>query len=196
MTLAVKMKEKGKYTYNDYASWPDDERWELIDGVAYDMSPAPIIKHQTIVGNFFAMLREALKGKSCVPIVSPADVVFSEHDVVQPDIIVVCEPAKITEKNIQGAPDLVIEILSPSTTSKDRWKKKQLYEKNGVREYVIVDPDGQYVERYLLDEQSLFDHGEMFEIQQALTLKSLNNLEIPLWEVFEVQPEENPNPTN
>ena len=195
MTLARKEKENDKFTYDDYAGWPDDERWELIDGVAYDMSPAPIVKHQTIVGNFFALLREALKGKSCIPIVSPVDVVFSKHDVVQPDIIVVCDPAKITEKNIQGAPDLVIEILSPSTTSKDRWKKKQLYEKNGVREYVIIDPDGQYVERYLLDE-SLFDRGEMFEIQQALLLKSLNNLEIPLWEVFEVQPNENPNPAN
>ncbi len=190
MTLAVKKKENGKFTYDDYVTWPDEERWEIIDGIAYDMSPSPMVKHQRMSANLFRLIDGALQGTECLPLYAPIDVVLSENNIVQPDIIVVCDPQKITEKNIQGAPDMIVEILSPSTSQKDRWIKRKLYEKFHVLEYIIVDPDAQYVERYLLEDNSLFNRGEMFEAQQILQLKSVNNLEIPLWEVFEISPPE------
>ena len=118
----IKEKEN-KFTYFDYVTWPDDERWELIDGEAYDMSPAPSIKHQKITGNLYVLLaRHPEKKPECFVGIAPLDVVFSEHDVVQPDILVVCDRKKITEANIQGAPDLVIEVLSPSTALRVRTK--------------------------------------------------------------------------
>ncbi|MFB3788106.1 MAG: Uma2 family endonuclease, partial [bacterium] len=107
-----------KYTVQDYMSWNDDKRWELIEGVAYDMTPAPNIKHQTILGHLAHILGNHLQGKSCALFFAPTDVVLSEHDVVQPDLLVVRDRAKITEQNIQGAPDLIIEVLSPATGKK------------------------------------------------------------------------------
>ena len=94
---------------------------------------------------------------------------------------------KITDKNIQGAPDLVIEILSPSTSTKDQREKYLLFEKYGVREYLVVDPTAQHVQRFLRRESGFFDRGEIFDAQQTLPLKSLEGLEIPLWEIFEVE---------
>ncbi len=181
------LKEKEKYTYQDYITWPDEERWEIIDGFAYDMSPAPAINHQTIVGNFHTFLNVSLRGKICRVFMAPTDVILSEFDVVQPDVFVVCDPKKIAEKNIQGAPDLVIEIISPSTATKDRREKFNLYEKNGVREYLIVEPEAKHVERFSLNEAGHFDRREIFDDQQVLPLKSLDRLEMPLWELFGVE---------
>ncbi len=178
-------KENGRFTYHDYETWPDDERWELIDGVAYNMSPAPSLKHQDIAGNIYLALRNALDGKPCRVFVAPTDVLISEYDVVQPDVLVVCDPKKLTDKNVQGAPDLVIEVLSPATAKKDRWDKKRLYEKHGVREYILADPEGRYVERYLLGEDGLFDRGKVFDSKAELKLVSIETITIPLLDVFE-----------
>ena len=114
---------QARYTVADYMNWPDAERWELIAGEIYNMSPAPTIKHQGIVGDFYSQLKQQLIGKPCIPYVAPVDVVLSDDDVVQPDVLVVCDPAKITEKNIQGAPDLVVEVLLPGTALKDMREK-------------------------------------------------------------------------
>jgi len=181
-----------KYTYQDYCAWPDDERWELIGGIAYDMTPAPSFDHQNVAGTFYRLLGNALQGKTCVPGIAPVDVVLSEEDVVQPDVFVVCDPQKITGKNIQGAPDLVIEVLSPATAKKDRWEKKWLYEKSGVREYILIEVAAQFVERYVLGDDRQFSPGEMFEAHQVIPLRSLEGIEIPLWEVYGIdkdQPE-------
>jgi len=181
------MKLKEKYTVQDYLSWPDEERWEIVDGIAYDMSPAPNTNHQTISRNLTLTIGTFLRGKPCKLYVAPTDVILSDIDVVQPDVFVVCDPNKITPKNIQGAPDLAIEILSPTTSTKDRREKFELYEKYGVREYLIVDPDAQHVQRFTRDESGLFNRGEIFDAQQIVTLQSLEGLEIPLWEIFEVE---------
>jgi len=181
------LKTKEKYTVQDYMTWPDEERWEIIDGIAYDMSPAPNTNHQTVALNFGSFFKFALRGKICKAFISPTDVVLSDFDVVQPDVLVVCDPKKITDKNIQGAPDLVIEILSPSTSTKDQREKYDLYEKYGVRDYLIVDPDAQHVQRFTRDEGGLFNRGEIFDAQQSVILPSLEGLEIPLWEIFEVE---------
>jgi len=183
-------KPKEKFTYSDYLQWPEEERWELIDGAAFNMSPAPSTKHQRIALRFGVFFDRLLQGKSCVAFVAPADVVLSENDIVQPDVFVVCDQSKIKEKNIQGAPDLVIEILSGHTAKKDRWDKKNLYEKYGVREYLIVDPEGLYAERYLLTKERRFDRGQAIDSQETVILKSLEGAKIDLWDIFEVKRED------
>jgi Uma2 family endonuclease len=136
-----------KYTYEDYLQWDNNERWELIEGEVYDMSPAPSYEHQNIAWEIAGQIRNYLikNKKKCKGGFAPFDVTFPEGvkdnnkiiDVVQPDISVICETSKIDEKGCHGAPDFIIEILSPSTASKDTIIKKELYEKNGVKEYWI-----------------------------------------------------------
>lgn len=183
--MAVARKKNQRFTYADYASWPDDERWELIDGQAYDMSPAPGTKHQAILIAMASIIYEKLRGRTCRPFIAPTDVVLSEYDVVQPDIFVVCDPKKITEPNIQGAPDLVIEAISLSTSLKDKREKKALYEKNGVKEYVLVYPIEEYVEVYRF-EKSRKKYGEptIADRSQAIKLASIGGIAIELDEVF------------
>jgi len=142
MGLELK-KTDHKFTYKDYCSWPDDERWELIDGVAYDMSPAPTSRHQRISMIISTNISNWLKGKECEIFSAPFDVLLpafplkneGEIDtIVQPDISVICDPSKIVERGCLGTPDLIVEILSPSTSKKDLNEKFQLYEKHGVKE--------------------------------------------------------------
>ncbi len=182
------LKENVKYTVQEYMTWNDDKRWELIDGVAYDMTPAPNIKHQTILGNLTHILGNHLQGKSCALFFAPTDVVLSGHDVVQPDLLVVCDRAKITEMNIQGAPDLVIEVLSPATGKKDHWEKKHLYERHGVREYLLVEPEGKYVHYYRLEADGHYGPARVFGARETVSLHILDDLPVPLWEVFGVEP--------
>jgi Uma2 family endonuclease len=192
-------REVPRFTWQDYQTWPEDERWELIDGVAYAMSPAPVIKHQRVAGEFFFRLRLHLGGKPCQPFIAPTDVHLSDLDVVQPDILVVCDPSKITPGYIEGAPDVVVEVLSPATAAKDLREKKALYERAGVREYVVIHPTDHYATRFLLGSengQPVFDRGTLFRSDETLVFATLDNLEIPLWEVFEVAgPGEVPAPT-
>ena len=183
-------KEKDTFTYSDYLTWPDDERWEIIDGIAYAMSPSPKEAHQRISMRLSGFFDSALNGKACVPYAAPFDVVFSEKDVVQPDVFVVCDSKKITLDNIQGAPDLIIEILSPSTADKDRTAKMELYERNGVKEYLILDPVYQCVNRYVLGENGKYLPPEYFNAQKELSLVSLPGLNLTLWEIFGVEPNE------
>ena len=174
-----------RYTVADYMNWPDEERWELIDGVAYDMSPAPTIKHQNIAGGLYSMLREKLKGKTCQPFIAPVDVVLSAVDVVQPDVIVVCDPNKITERNIQGPPDWVAEVLSPSTARKDLREKKALFERSGVKEYVVFDPLNGLVQRFVLTDGA-YGPGQILDMQESLELGFMPGKFLPLAEVFRV----------
>ncbi|QFY44324.1 Uma2 family endonuclease [Candidatus Methylospira mobilis] len=181
---AIVRQSDNRYTVTDYLSWNDDERWELIDGVAYNMSPAPAIIHQNIAGEMFVRLKEKLRGKPCQPFIAPVDVILSERDVVQPDVIVVCDPAKITEKNIQGAPDLVVEVLSPSTAARDLREKKALYQRAGVREYLVIDPSANYVQAWRLDNQQHFCEAEVYAADDVLPLHALDGFEIALSELF------------
>jgi len=171
------------YTVADYMAWPDEERWELIDGVAYDMSPAPTVKHQGIVGRVYSRLEQKLRGKTCQPFIAPVDVVLSAVDVVQPDVIVVCDPEKITERNIQGPPDWVAEVLSPSTARKDLREKKKLFERSGVKEYVVFDPVQNWVQRFVLVDGA-YGPGEILDPQENLELGFMPGEFLPLSEVF------------
>ena len=183
MTPTAEKLEK-RFTYAEYLTWDDSQRWELIDGVPYNMTPAPRIIHQRILGNLHLKVALHLAGKSCVSFMAPTDVVFDEHNVVQPDLLVVCDRNKITELNIQGAPDLVVEILSPSTSLKDRREKRGLYERFGVREYILVDPLNEVIERYcLLDGH--YGAEEVFGWQEVMSLLVLPELSLNWWEIFE-----------
>jgi len=184
MFLAKKTEER--FTYQDYITWHDDERWELIDGIAYNMSPAPSLEHQEIAGNCYNILKNALKGKACKPFIAPIDVVFSKSDVVQPDILVVCNKNKLTKANVQGAPDLVIEILSPSTKLKDKREKRLLYERYGVKEYIIIDITDKYVECFFLGENGKYSASDIYTSEETIKLFSLNNMKVALPEIFEV----------
>jgi Uma2 family endonuclease len=134
-----------RYTYADYAGWDTEERYELIDGVSYLMSPAPMWKHQGISRELTVQLAVFLKGKPCEVFAAPFDVRLNadtyDDTVLQPDIVVICDRSKLSGTGCAGAPDMVIEILSPSSARHDRFIKFHLYQKAGVREYWIVDPD-------------------------------------------------------
>jgi len=152
-------KEKpGEYTIEDYYALPDDVRMELIDGRFYDMG-APLNPHQAVIGELYAILRECIlsHGLPCLAMVSPVDVQLDRDNktMVQPDVLVVCEKEKLQTKVVFGAPDFVIEVLSPSTANKDRVIKLQKYWGAGVREYWIVDLKRRDVTCYDLDEEGM-----------------------------------------
>lgn len=146
------------FTYADYLLWPEGERWELIDGAAWAMSPAPTISHQTLVGQLFRQIDEALDGSPCRALIAPVDVLLPVADesedrittVVQPDILIVCDPTKITERNVLGPPDWIIEVLSPATARHDHLTKRTLYQRAGVREYWLVHPVDRVITVYTL----------------------------------------------
>jgi Uma2 family endonuclease len=158
-----------RFTYRHYRSWPDEERWELIDGHAWAMSPAPMTRHQELSGNLSREIGNFLKGKPCRVFTAPFDVLLPKGDeadddvdtVVQPDISVFCDRSKITKRGARGAPDLVVEILSPSTSKKDMNDKFGLYESRGVREYWVVDPAALSIWVYRLAKPGRFDEGEL-----------------------------------
>lgn len=138
------LKGDRKYTLADWRAWPEGERWELIAGVAYAMSPSPRVRHQEQSFDLGYRLRSFLEGKPCRVFMAPLDVFLeeqSEETVVEPDVLVVCDDARVADEGIHGAPDFVAEVLSDSTAYKDLGVKKDLYERNGVREYWIVQPD-------------------------------------------------------
>ncbi|MCP5051670.1 MAG: Uma2 family endonuclease, partial [bacterium] len=134
------------FTYADYLTWPDDERWELIDGIPFNMSPAPSPYHQEILVNLIFEIKKSLKDGDCKVYAAPFDVRLPEvhqtdgesSNVVQPDILVICDREKIDDKGCKGAPGFIIEIVSPGTAKKDMKFKLMLYEKHGVPEYWIV----------------------------------------------------------
>ena len=145
---SVMVKPRIKFTVADYMTTPDGKRYQLLDGELI-LAPSPTNKHQAIVGNIFVLLYQFILSNGLGQVwMAPLDVFLTEHDVAQPDILFVSNEraAIITDANIQGAPDLVVEILSPSTQRYDRGYKRTLYSRHGVREYWLVDPEAETVE--------------------------------------------------
>jgi Uma2 family endonuclease len=182
-----------KYTYEDYSMWPINERWELIAGIPYNMSPAPGTRHQEISGNLFSLFHMFLKDKPCKVFSAPFDVrlpVGNEADskiitVVQPDIIVICDKSKIDEKGVKGAPDLAIEIFSPNTAKKDATIKYELYEKSGIKEYWMIRPDENTVSVFKLDQTHKYGRPEIYDNEGIIKVGIFEDqLEINLNEVF------------
>jgi Uma2 family endonuclease len=143
---AVKLENIPHYTYEDYKNWEDE--WEIIDGVAYAMSPAPMIGHQKISNKIARILDEQTENcKNCHALL-PVDWKISEDTVVQPDNLIVCYEPK--GAYISKAPTMIFEILSKSTAKKDKTVKFELYESEGVKYYIIVDPDENIAKAYEL----------------------------------------------
>jgi Uma2 family endonuclease len=147
------------YTYADYLSWPAETRYELIDGFAYAMGPAPARRHQEVALEIARQIADALEGAPCRPYIAPFDVRLPLADasndqvdtVVQPDISVICDKAKLDERGCRGAPDWIVEILSPASAYHDQYRKRNLYERAGVAEYWIVHPVDGILTVYLLE---------------------------------------------
>ena len=162
--MSIAKQLQNRFTYADYLKWPEDERWELIDGVAYAMA-APGRLHQETVLELGAQILQQLRGTSCKPYIAPFDVRLAQANetddrietVVQPDLAVICDKRKLDDKGCRGAPDWIIEVLSPSTAVKDMDHKRRLYEHYGVKEYWIVHPVDHWVMVYNLQEQGHYD---------------------------------------
>ena len=191
MSMASPKPDK-KYSYADYLQWPDEERWEIIDGVPYDMSPAPSTKHQAISMGIAGQLWSFFRDKECQVFAAPFDVrlpLNAEKDeeiynIVQPDLSVICDPSKLDEQGCKDAPDLVIEIISPFTAKKELNEKFNLYERSGIPEYWVVFPKFNVVVVYSLDDEGRYQKSGEFTSDQVLSTKLFPGLEIKLEDVF------------
>lgn len=181
------------YTWEDYCAWPDDERWEIVAGEAYAMSPAPTPRHQQIVTTLAQRLATFFAGKPCRALVAPVDVKFDAENIVQPDLVVVCRPEQLQRTHIDGAPALVIEVLSPSSAMHDRAVKLPLYARHGVREVWLVTPYPCCVEIFLLD-GSGYRLAQVLQRAELLRSPSFPELVVELAAVFDfpLEPGEEP----
>lgn len=186
-------KKSQTYTYKDYLAWPDDERWEIINGIAYNMSSAPSRVHQKISGALFSKIYNYLEGKPCEVYHAPFDVRLpkgeeAEDDittVVQPDIVVICDAKKLDEKGCKGSPDLVIEIVSPHTVSKDMKEKLALYEKHGVLEYWIIHHMDKLAIVYSLQKDNQYIKPDIYSEDNTVESKVLAGFSVDLRTIFQ-----------
>lgn len=177
------------YTWSDYLGWAEEDRFELIRGEAFSMSPAPSTKHQRILGNLHGFLWSYVRNGPCTLFLAPTDLKLSppEEDdfptVLQPDLMIVCDSDSIGEQAVEGAPELVVEILSPRTAGRDEHLKKKLYEAAGVSEYWIVYPNEGYIVRYAA-EDGRFGDPEHFTPPDELESRCFPGLKINVSELF------------
>ena len=189
---ALAEKREELYTYGDYLLWDDGERWELIDGVAYNMSPAPNRRHQQIATELTRQFATFLLDKPCQVYSAPFDVRLPEGDeaesdistVLQPDISVICDLHKLDDAGCVGAPDLIVEILSPSTSRKDHKEKFYRYERAGVKEYWLIDPSANTVTVFKRGTDKRYGRPDVYGDDEKIVVGILPDLEIDLTLVF------------
>ncbi len=179
------------FTYAQYKNWPKEERWEIIEGEAFNMSPAPGMTHQNISGELFRQIANYLSEKPCKIFAAPFDIFLPKNNeseeetstIVQPDISIICDPSKLSEKGCLGPPNVVMEIISPSSASHDQIRKLDLYEKHAVPEYWIVHPMDRIVWKYVLENNN---YGKPFIYDKNGTPSFLRfpDLQINLRKVF------------
>jgi Uma2 family endonuclease len=188
------------FTYADYLTWNFKERIELIKGKIFKMSPAPTILHQTISINIEKKITNFLDGSPCKMLHAPVDVKLKgkpfkkkklRNDeittVVQPDIIVVCDEEKLKDNRcIDGAPDLIVEVLSPGNTRTETKYKLDLYEENGVLEYWVVYPEYTQIHVFLLDENEKYSKPIIYEANENISSSVLKGLSIPMNDIFKL----------
>lgn len=183
--------QERRYSYADLLAWDDNTRYELYDGVPVALA-SPSDVHQSILGELYLQLGNYLKGKKCKAYLSPFDVrIFEEegdnpesiNTVLQPDLMVVCDQSKVDRHGIHGAPDLVIEILSPATARYDKFVKFRLYQRAGVREYWLVDPSTRTVSVYSL-EDGAYHASTVYTADLSVPVGVLDDCQIDLSTVF------------
>ncbi|GIO24195.1 Uma2 family endonuclease [Oceanobacillus sp. J11TS1] len=181
-----------KLSYSDYLGWSNDEPIEIIDGIPYSMSLAPSTKHQQVSMNLSYQLMDFFKAKECQVFAAPFDVrLFSEgkdandvFNVVQPDLSVICDKNKLDDKGCAGLPDLIVEILSPSSAKMDKMMKRNLYEKALVKEYWIVDPQNELIEVYSLDNHDLYRKPLFYSGEDTLESICFKGLKLGVDKIF------------
>ena len=176
------------YTYSDYLSWQFQERVELIMGKIFKISPAPTSKHQHVVSVLNATIYQFLKGKSCRVFPAPFDVILPiqniSNNVVQPDVTVICNPEIITEKGCEGVPDLVVEVISKSSVTRDLHEKYKLYELTGIKEYWVVHPQDKTLIIFVLNANGHYQTSKPLTRGDAAISTILPGLTIDLNELF------------
>lgn len=181
------------YTYADYLTWKFEEYVEIIRGRIFKMA-APSRKHQKVSGNLYFMLRLFFERHQCELYAAPFDVRLTKKDpknnqeittVVQPDLCVICDLSKLDDRGCIGAPDLIVEILSPGNTKKEMRDKFEVYEENGVKEYWLVDLNEQIVLCYQLNEQGKYIGIQPLTDDNSLTTPLFEGMDIPVAKIFE-----------
>jgi Uma2 family endonuclease len=184
-----------RYTYADYLTWLDDKRRELIDGFIKMMSPAPALSHSRVEGRIYNTLYNYIGrcGGPCEVFNSPFDVRLPKngekdddriYSVVQPDVCVVCDPSKLDERGCLGAPDMIVELLSPSTRKYDLNDKYRLYEASGVKEYWVIDVRGRDVTVFLMQDNGTYAEGMVYTDNARIPVQTLPGLEVETAELF------------
>lgn len=190
ITSLSQLDPDGTYTYADYLLWKFKERVELFKGKIFAMSPAPRTNHQAIARNFTGILFSFFEGKKCRLFSAPFDVRLPNAQgevitVVQPDLCVICDLNKLDERGCQGAPDLVVEILSPGNIKKEMKNKFELYQEAGVQEYWVVYPTEKCVFVYVL-ENGRFMHREVVFEDSELVSSVFPEVKIDMQRVFKI----------
>ncbi|MBA4055395.1 MAG: hypothetical protein C0490_11835 [Marivirga sp.] len=178
-----------RYNYADYVSWRFQERIELIWGKIFRMSPAPTSRHQHVVSVLHGTFFQYLKGKPCKVFPSPFDVVLPTSDgipntIVQPDVTVICDPSKITEQGCEGAPDLIVEVISKSSVTRDLHEKYAVYEQSGVQEYWVVHPYDRSLIIFLLDDKGSYQPSKPLTKGDIATSFVITGFTLNLDELF------------
>jgi Uma2 family endonuclease len=183
--------ENKKYTYADYLTWPEDKSYEIINGVPY-MQAAPAWQHQAVSRELVLQFGGYLRGKECQVFAAPFDLRLpdaAESDetctnVYQPDVVVVCDKSKLKGTGYYGVPDLVIEIVSPSTARVDKLLKFNMYEKAGVKEYWIVEPEAKLISIFTLQSNNRYGRPEIYAENDNVKVSIFEDLAIDLSTVF------------
>lgn len=179
-----------KYSYNDYLSWSAEERWELIEGIPYNLTPAPSTQHQQITTRLIALFYHALKDSPCQVFGAPFDVRLPDQEseeiftVIQPDIAIICDRNKLDSRGCLGSPDLIIEVTSPSTLRRDIKEKFYLYEKAGVGQYWIIYPEQKTVVVFSLNEEGKYGRPDVYSDTDIIMVKNHYSVSIDLAEIF------------
>lgn len=159
------------------AACRDDIWYELLDGRPVAMSPRPVVNHNIAVTNVTSIFQRFLRGKPCTVFTDGVDVFLTPKDRVIPDVTVVCDKSTVKPDGVHGAPDLAVEVLSPSTAKRDRGYKKNLYERCGIREYWIIDTDSRLIEVYLLTD-GRYELDEVYAQYSEYLLNKMTEEEI------------------
>jgi len=184
--MPLARKKQDHYTYADYLTWGENYRCELIDGVVYDMTPAPSRQHQEMAMELSGILWSFFKDHPCKVFPAPFDVRFPSTDesddkidtVVQPDIVVVCDARKLDDRGCRGAPDLAVEIVSLESAARDMKEKLALYEKRGVKEYWVVHPDAKIVMVFYRVKKNTYGKPLVFGADDIIRSKIFKDLKI------------------